>query len=106
MLRLALVAVLFLGVGCGKDKPAAPPPAAEGGSIGVKPCDDYLSKMERCVAKLSPESQEALRAGMEKSRNAWRTSAGTADGKKTLEVACQQALDAAKKAAESMGCEW
>jgi hypothetical protein len=84
--------------------PETAPPS--GKTVGVPACDEYLDKMARCIAKLSPESREPLAAGMEDSRKAWQSTAATAEGRAALVDACKAALDAAKTAATAMGCSW
>ncbi len=86
------------------DRPPLELPAS--GAVGVEACDEYLQKMARCIGKLSPESQDTMRAGMEDSRAAWRETARSEEGKIALQTACRQALDAARSAAKAMGCEW
>jgi hypothetical protein len=80
------------------------PPA--GKSVGVPACDEYLAKMEACIARLSPESAEPVAAAMADSRKAWQETATTEEGRAALVAACAAALDAAKTAATAMGCSW
>src|SRR5882672_7527191 len=70
-----------------------------GDRVGVAPCDDYLDKMSKCAAKLTPEAQAPMKQAMNDTRRAWQTNAQTPEGRKTLESICKQALDAAKSAA-------
>ena len=87
-------------------KAEAPPPPPGGKLVGIEACDEYLDKMARCIGKLSPESAEPLKQAMDDSRKAWQETAQTAEGRTALADACKSALDAAKSAAEAMGCPW
>ena len=88
-------------------KGEVPPPLPPGAKlVGVEACDEYLDKMARCITKLSPESAEPLKAAMDDSRRAWQETAQTEEGRAALADACKSALDAARSAAEAMGCPW
>jgi hypothetical protein len=77
--------------------------------IGIKECDDYISKYMACVKSKMPE---AARAQTVKAFNmtvdAWKKSAATANdaAKKAMGDACTKAMDAAKKAMAAYKCEW
>jgi hypothetical protein len=131
MMKRVLVAALLLAAACKETPPAATVrdaaaaaldaapsqanPPADGATataptgatvIGVEACDEYLEKMARCIAKLSPESAEPVKRAMDDTRKAWQDSARTEQGRTALADACRAALDAAKSSAEAMGCPW
>jgi hypothetical protein len=106
MRRLMALSVLGLGIAgfaaCndgGKSVGSAGTPAASTGgaasedSIGVPECDDYLKKMEACLAKMPAEAKVAIEQGFRQSREAWKQ-AVAAGGKDNLKPGCQAALAA------------
>lgn len=75
------------------------------GVTGVPECDDYIKKYEACLNDKMPESMRAaFKSSFEQSRQAWKQAASTPQGRASLAPACQQALEAAKKATASYGC--
>ncbi|HJS75523.1 MAG TPA: hypothetical protein VJ921_14620 [Vicinamibacteria bacterium] len=90
--------------------PAATPesaPASGASSIGVPECDDYLSKVEACIANHVPEDAKAMQQqSMEQMRTQWRQAAETETGKASLAAGCKAALDAARSSMAAYGCEF
>jgi hypothetical protein len=83
------------------------PENAPDGSVGVKECDEFLSRYLACISAKMPEAQAAqVRKAMDKARDAWRKAAATPSGREALAKACTQAAEAAKKAVASLGCQW
>ena len=81
--------------------------ATTGDKIGVPECDAYLEKYETCLNTKVPEAQRTtLKAAFEQTRNAWRASAATPEGRASLAQACETATDAAKRATAAYGCSW
>ncbi|MBL8944431.1 MAG: hypothetical protein JNK45_14830 [Myxococcales bacterium] len=73
---------------------------------GVAACDDYVTKYRRCIADKVPEAARAqMNAAMEQSLVAWREAAAW-PASDQLQTACIAAMDAARQATASMGCEW
>jgi hypothetical protein len=68
------------------------------GQTGVASCDEYLTKVEKCLN--NPNVPEAVRAtwrtSLEQNRTAWKQAAANAQARATLETTCRQALDAAQ----------
>jgi hypothetical protein len=104
---LALV-VVTMGVACVGSPESNPSSApASGNSIGVPECDDYLSKVEACIADHVPEDAKAMqRQSMEQMRTQWRQAAENATAKASLAAGCKAALDAARSSFAAYGCQW
>lgn len=81
--------------------PPPPPPAAADGSIGVRECDDYIMKMEACIAKMDAATKPTFEASLKSTRDAWAASAATPEGRSALAMSCS----AAAPALASMPCE-
>jgi hypothetical protein len=81
-------------------------PEASKWQIGIPECDEYLTKYSRCIAMKVPEAARAtMNDAMEQTGRAWQEAA-RGPAKDGLGPACKAALDAAKQATASMGCEW
>lgn len=92
---LFAVAAFGMGVGCGGgDKAEGGDKAAGGDSVGVSECDEYLKQMEACLGKMPAESKAAQEQAFKQSREAWKTSAATPQGKEGLKITCKASLDA------------
>jgi hypothetical protein len=92
------------------------PAAAEGGAaaaggggadkIGIAECDEYIEKYTKCINDKVPEAARgSMNDAMGASVKAWKEAAA-GPGKDSLAAGCKAALDAAKQATASMGCEW
>lgn len=97
----------------GEEKPAAEAPAkgeatgSTAGQIGVPECDEYISKIQKCVADKVPDAaKDMLKQGFEKNIEAWKAAAATPQGKAGLAMACKTALDTAKTSMGAYGCEF
>lgn len=91
-----------------KDEPAAADPAGGGGAdkIGIAECDEYIEKYTKCINDKVPEAARAgMKDAMTASAKAWKDAAA-GPAKDSLAAGCKSALDAAKQATASMGCEW
>jgi hypothetical protein len=100
--------VVAMAVGCSQP-PASEPSAApaSGNSIGVAECDDYLSKVEACIADHVPEDAKAMQQqSMDQMRDQWRQAASNPTAKASLAAGCKAALDAARSSLAQYGCEW
>ncbi len=89
-------------------EPAATEPAAvaEGDSIGVPECDDYLAKYMACVSDKVPEAARAqFEQSLSTTREQWKQAAATPEGKANLVQACTTAREQAKSALGAFGCE-
>jgi hypothetical protein len=83
---------------------------AEGGGggdkIGIPECDEYIEKYTKCIQDKMPEaSRQQMKDAMDQSVKAWKEAAA-GPAKDGLATSCKAALDAAKQATSSMGCEW
>lgn len=95
------------GASSNNNKTAANTSASGGDSIGVPECDAYLQKYESCLNDKVPESARAmLRTSFEQTRNSWKTTAATPEGRAGLAQACRAADDAAKQSMSAYGCKW
>lgn len=82
--------------------------AAEEGTdkIGIPECDEYFEKYLKCIEDKMPDAaKETTKKALEDSVKAWKAAA-EGPGKDTLAQTCKTAMETAKKATESMGCEW
>jgi hypothetical protein len=80
--------------------------ATSAGPIGIPECDEYVTKYMKCISDKVPASaRKTMNEAMDQTIKAWKEAAdGPArDG---LATACKAAVDAAKEATKSMGCEW
>ncbi len=73
---------------------------------GIPACDEYLAKFDRCIRDHMPEAaRPQLVDAMAQTRKAWQESAA-GPGRDQLGQACAAALEAARSATKSIGCEW
>jgi hypothetical protein len=70
---------------------AAPAPAADG-TIGVPECDDYIKKMDACIASADPAAKTAMEAGFKSTKDAWAQAAANPQTKSTLASSCSAML--------------
>ena len=76
-------------------------------AIGVAECDDYLKKVDDCVTSKVPAAARAqYTASIEQTRKSWRDLAANPQTKAGLAAACKQAVEAARTAYKSYGCEF
>jgi hypothetical protein len=88
-----LVAGAAVAVGCG-EKAGSGSGAAAGDKIGIQECDDYITKMEACMAK-DPATKTASEAGFKQTRDAWKAAAAQGGAAKdALKQGCTAALQA------------
>lgn len=76
--------------------PPPPPPApiaAPAGTIGVPECDDYIKKMEACLATMDPAAKPAVESSFKQTRESWTQAAATPEGKAGLAQGCKAALE-------------
>jgi hypothetical protein len=77
---------------------ASPAPSGSGGPVGVQECDDYITKMEACMAKMGPQAKSASDQAMKQTRDAWRqAAAGGQAAKDALKTGCKAAMEALSK---------
>ena len=89
--------------------PAASPAsttASTGDKIGVAECDEYIAKVEACLAKVPAAGQPAVKSSLDTMRTTWKQAAATAQGKASLAAGCKAALDQAKTNYAAYGCSW
>jgi hypothetical protein len=77
---------------------AKPSTATTAAVTGVAACDEYLTRIEKCLESRSvPEAAKAAyRQSLEQNRAAWKQASATPQGKAALATSCQAALDSAK----------
>jgi hypothetical protein len=88
-------------VGCKKDGEGGGAAAATaggggGGEIGVKECDEYITKYSACLGKMPAESKAAMEGAFTQMKTAWKQAAATPAGKEGLVAGCKAATDAIK----------
>lgn len=89
-----------------KEEAKAPAGDTEG-QIGVPECDEYISKVQKCVSEKVPAAAQAmLKESFQKNIDAWKAAAATPEGKQGLAVGCKAALDGAKQSMGAYGCEF
>ncbi len=66
--------------------------------IGIKACDDYLDKMEKCSekTKLGADTAKTLKTSADSTRKAWLTAAD-GPGKTGLEASCKTMVESSAK---------
>jgi hypothetical protein len=75
-------------------------------NIGIPECDEYLTRYAKCIEDKLPEAAKSqMNDAMAQTAKAWQEAAA-GPAKDGLGPACKAALDAAKQATASMGCEW
>ena len=75
------------------------------GKTGVPECDDYLTKVDACIAGKVPAAARAqFNAAVEQNRKAWQQAASTPQGKAGLAAVCKQATEAAKTTYKTYNC--
>jgi len=80
---------------------------ASGDKVGVAECDEYIQKVETCLASKVPEAQRATyKSTLDTMRTTWKKAAETPQGKAGLAQGCKMALDQAKASMGSFGCSW
>ena len=80
--------------------------STSGDKIGVPECDEYIAKVEACLAKVPPAGQPAVKSSLDAMRKSWKDAAATPQGKAGLAAGCKQALETAKTTYSSYGCSW
>lgn len=79
---------------------------AGGDKVGVPECDEYIAKVEACLAKVPAAGQPAVKSSLDAMRKSWKDAAATPQGKAGLAVGCKQALETAKSTMGAYGCSW
>lgn len=101
-----VVFVLLMACGQSPESKESTAPAS-GSTIGVPECDEYLSKVEACIADHLPDDMKAMQhQSMEQMRDQWRQAAQNETARAGLAAGCKAALDQARSSLASYGCEW
>ena len=96
-MKSMMVALMFVGglsmfaAGCGKDEKMGA--AASGESTGVAECDDYVKKMEACMGKMPAAAKPGMEAGFKATRDSFKASGATPEGKAALKTSCKALVD-------------
>ena len=69
-------------------------------------CDEYLKKMAACSTHAAAAAAGPMKESTDTLRKAWKDAASTPEGKTALASGCKQALDSAKRAYASLGCNF
>ena len=85
---------------------AANTSTTSGDKVGVPECDEYIAKVEACLAKVPAAGQPAVKSSLDAMRKSWRDAAATPQGKAGLAAGCKQALETAKTTYSAYGCSW
>lgn len=86
---------------------AAAPTALSGGQTGIAACDDYITKVQACVADKVPEAQRAMMsAAFKQQSDAFKQAAANPATKDALAAQCTQALAQAKTTYATFGCSF
>jgi hypothetical protein len=81
--------------------------SASADSIGVAPCDEFLTKWENCLAtKVPAETREQVKVALDATRDGWKRAAATESGKSGLAEACKSASELAEMQVAAYGCTW
>jgi hypothetical protein len=79
----------------------------DAGPIGVPACDDYIAKYETCIKeKVPPSSQPQLEQSLQQTIDSWKALAANPTTRAGLAAGCTQALETAKTAMSSYGCQF
>lgn len=79
--------------------------AEETTSVGVKECDDYLTKVTACVSKNVPENMRTtFNQSVESTKKSWVELAKNETTKTALADACKQAMGVAKESFKAYNC--
>jgi hypothetical protein len=78
--------------------------STSGDKIGVPECDEYIAKVEACLAKVPAAGQPAVKSSLDTMRKTWKDAAATPQGKAGLAMGCKAALDQAKTTYSAYGC--
>lgn len=92
VLSLALGFALACSGGTPETTAPPPPPPAADGKIGVPECDDYITKMEACIASADPATKGAMESGFKATRDAWAQAAAIPQTRGTLASSCSVML--------------
>lgn len=81
-----------------KPNETKPSDTTSSGATGVASCDEYLSKVEKCLnnPNVPQATKDIYKQSLEQNRAAWKQAASTPQGKANLETSCKAAIDAAK----------
>jgi hypothetical protein len=74
--------------------------------VGVAECDEYVRKMSACSMKLAADAAGTMMESTAAMKKAWKDAAAVPDTKVALASGCKQALDTARNAYASSGCEF
>lgn len=95
-LMIALMVVGAFAAGCGSKEGSGSGSgaAAAGDKVGIQACDDYITKMEACMAK-DATTKAAMEQSFKTTRDAWKQAAAQGGAAKdALKQGCDAALAA------------
>src|SRR5690349_22428739 len=90
-LLIAASGALMLGIGP-RARPGAGRAAVEDRTTtGVAACDEYLFRVQLCIARLDPQVRDSMSTSLRTTREAWWSAARTSVGREKLGATCEQA---------------
>jgi hypothetical protein len=92
-LLIAASGALMLGIGP-RARPGSGRAAVEDRTTtGVAACDEYLFRVQLCIARLDPQVRDSMSTSLRTTREAWWSAARTSVGRDKLGATCEQALE-------------
>jgi len=81
--------------------------AAHRTEIGIATCDEYVSKVGKCISAHAPQDRkEALELSLKQTRASWTALAANPGTRSSLDQTCELALTSIKASFSSLSCEW
>jgi hypothetical protein len=100
--KLFILPLFLFAVACGGGGDKSGGGKSDG--IGVPACDEYITKVEACAAKVGGQIGESLKRGAKMFGDAWKDNAKDPQMKDQLPKTCTDATAAAKK--QFAQCDW
>jgi hypothetical protein len=80
--------------------------ASASAAVGVPECDNYIGKLEECIAHVPADRKKALEDSLERTRATWRTLASNPGARPGLPQSCTLALQTARTTMKQFDCAW
>ena len=75
--------------------------------LGIPTCDEYLSKVGRCISEHAPDDKKkALELNLQRTRASWTSLASNPGTRPSLGQTCELALTSTKASFASLSCTW
>jgi hypothetical protein len=110
-LLLLLVVGAFPLVGCHRESTSTQDSdgtkATSASAIGIAECDDYVSKVHRCIDAHVPSAQKkSLEETLTRKGAAWKEMAANPGTRPALGDSCKLSLQTVKTSMQSYSCDW